>query len=323
MEKTKTDKDKKLNAKSSTLDNLETKSSYCRIPMSIFRDDRLTKKDISVLLTICSYLNNKKGEGYNTCYPSRASIAKRSGYNRAGEIDASINNLLAYGYIIKTPRVRGVKAQTSNLYTVIFSFEVPNPDTPKMVSKYEKRKLKTTAKKPTTERTIPRDIAPVVPEPVAETPKPVKKIVRKKKAPIDEQELSKQREQAIELINSWNYTLRKNEYTHHEEVSEKNISYAMKALEQYDLPRLKELAEHIWGGAWSRPKGIRAININIFNSDALMNSIIQSYESQLKEIEDRRKKSPQYSREWNPPVSGEKTAGRAYIVGQERTVKLL
>ena len=96
MEKTKIDKDKKLNAKSSTLDNLETKSSYCRIPMSIFKDDRLTKKDISVLLTICSYLNNKKGKGYNTCYPSRASIAKRSGYNRADEIDDSINNLLEY-----------------------------------------------------------------------------------------------------------------------------------------------------------------------------------------------------------------------------------
>ena len=314
MEKTKIDKDKKLNAKSSTLDNLETKSSYCRIPMSIFKDDRLTKKDISVLLTICSYLNNKKGEGYNTCYPSRASIAKRSGYNRADEIDDSINNLLGYGYIIKTPRVRGVKAQTSNLYTVIFSFEVPNPDTPKMVSKYEKRKLKTTAKKSTTERTITRDIAPVVPEPVApaETPKPVKKIVRKNKAPIDKQELSKKREQAIELINSWNYSLRENEYTHHEEVNERNISYAMKALEQYDLPRLKELAEHIWGGEWTRPKGIRAININIFNSDALMNSIIQSYETQIKETADRKKPDPKALREWRDP--DEKSKSKAYIV---------
>ena len=137
-----------------------------------------------------------------------------------------------------------------------------------------------------------------MPEPVApaETPKPVKKVVRKKKAPIDEQELSKRREQAIELINAWNYSLHQNEYTHHEEVNERNISYAMKALEQYDLPYLKELAEHIWGGAWTKPKG-KAININIFNTGYMNNDIIQSYETQLKDTADR-KKSPLSTREY-------------------------
>lgn len=274
MEKTKTEDSKKLNPQTKHVE-----SSYTRFPNKALFDDNLSKKDKSVLLAICSFLNNKKGEGYNTCYPSRSSIAKISGYSRADQIDDSISKLEEYGYIVKVQRRRGEKANASNLYKVIFATPKTNPDakeTPKIKSlrkAIEQIELKES-----------EPIATPEPEPIQEE-KPKRKILRKKKTPVNEQELSKRREQAIELINSWNYTLRQNEYTSHEEESEKNISYAMQALEQYDLPLLKELTEHIWGGDWSKPKG-KSININIFNT-GYMPSIIQSYEAQRKEIEQK------------------------------------
>jgi len=307
MGETKKENEKKLNAQSKHVE-----SSYTRFPNRALSDNRLTKPDILVLLAICSFLNNKKGEGYNTCYPSRTAIAKRAGYYRAQKIDDNIKHLEDYGYIVKVQRRRGEKANASNLYKVVFAPVKTNPDAKESPKKHSIRKALEQIEVKEAESTPIAETTPVVPEPVApaETPKPVKKVVRKKKAPIDEQELSKRREQAIELINSWNYTLRQNEYTHHEEENEKNISYAIKALEQYDLPRLKELAEHIWGGEWTKPKG-KTININIFNT-GYMDSIIQSYESQLKETADRNKHDPKALREWRDP--DEKSKSKAYIV---------
>lgn len=288
MEKTKTETEKKLNAKNEVSKHVE--SSYTRFPNRALSDDRLSKKDKLVLLAICSYLNNKKGEGYNTCYPSRSSIAKISGYSRADQIDDSICKLEEYSYIVKVQRRRGVKANASNLYKVIFATPKTKPESKESPKRKSLRKAIEQIELKESE-----SIATPEPEPVQEE-KPKRKILRKKKTPVDEQELSKRREQAIELIHSWNHSLRTNEYTHHEEESEKNISYAMKALEQYDLPFLKELAEHIWGGDWTKPKG-KTVNINIFNT-GYMQSIIQSFESLKKEIAERERNNAKPVREW-------------------------
>ena len=295
MEKTKTDNEKKLNAKNEVSKHVE--NSYTRFPNRALSDNRLTQKDKLVLLAICSYLNNKKGEGYNTCYPSRSSIAKIAGFVQAKTIDESICNLEKYGYIIKEKRRRGAKAHYSNLYKVVFAPVKTNPDakeSPKIKSlrkAIEQIELKESETAP---------IATPEPEPIQEE-KPKRKILRKKKTPVDEQELSKRREQAIELIHSWNHSLRTNECTHHEEVNERNISYAMKALEQYDLPLLKELAEHIWGGAWNPKDKPRVININIFNT-GWMNDIVQSFESLKKEIAEHKDLKRSIIREWTGGV---------------------
>jgi len=290
MEKTKTDNEKKLNAKNEVSKHVE--SSYTRFPNRALSDDRLTQKDKLVLLAICSYLNNKKGEGYNTCYPSRSSIAKIAGFVQAKTVDESICNLEKYGYIIKEKRRRGAKAHYSNLYKVVFAPVKTNPEAK------ETPKIKSLRK--AIEQIELKESEPIAtPEPIQEE-KPKRKILRKKKTPVDEQELSKRREQAIELIHSWNHSLRTNEYTHHEEESERNISYAMKALEQYDLPLLKELAEHILGGDWSKPRG-KTVNINIFNT-GYMQSIIQSFEAQKKEIAEHKDLKRSTIREWTGGV---------------------
>ena len=297
VEKTKTDNEKKLNAKNEVSKHVE--SSYTRFPNRALSDDRLSKKDILVLLAICSYLNNKKGEGYNTCYPSRASIAKVSGYYRAQKIDDSICKLEEYGYIVKVQRKRGEKANASNLYKVVFAPVKTNPDAKETPKKHSIRKALEQIEIKEAE-TAP--IATPEPEPIQEE-KPKRKIFRKKETLIDTQELSKRREQAKELIHSWNRSLRLNEYTQHEEVNERNISYAMKALEHYDLPLLKELAEHIWGGDWSKPKG-KTVDINIFNT-GYMPSIIQSFEAQKKEIAERERNNPQRLREYQPTLGAD------------------
>lgn len=300
MEKTKTEDSKKLNPQTKHVE-----SSYTRFPNKALFDDNLSKKDKSVLLAICSFLNNKKGQGYNTCYPSRSSIAKISGYSRADQIDDSISKLEEYGYIVKVQRRRGEKANASNLYKVVFAPVKTNPEAKESPKRSSIRKALEQIEVKEAETT------PVVPEHV-KAPKPLKKIVKK---PKTERIATREPEPAEapapnfegnvkELLKFWGDSM-ENEGYYKTSPTEKDYEAVRKALQKAGLANpvenLKELIKFIWS-SWEVPSSIEggksSININILNT-GYYEAIINSYQDS--KIQHNKKATKQGN--WATPVT--------------------
>ena len=308
MEETKTDKEKKLNPQTKHVE-----SSYTRFPNKALSDDRLTKKDMLVLLAICSFLNNKKGQGYNTCYPSRSSIAKISGYSRADQIDDSISKLEECGYIVKVQRKRGEKANASNLYKVVFTPVKTNPEAKESPKKQSIRKALEQI-----------EIKEAESAPIAEeTPKPKKKIARKPKtemvAPdVPETPVPSVEDDVKEIINFWGESMERNAYKRRIP-TERDYEAVRKALQKEELAEpvknLKELIAFIWS-SWRVPSsiegGIIGVDINILNTK-YYDTIVNSYQ----DSKIQRSKKASQTGNWSTPVTpfGAKEAPRtrAYI----------
>jgi len=71
---------------------------YAQIPLSLFRDSRLSKNDLRVLAVLI-FRSNKLGE----CYPSLADISRQSGLPKS-RISEHTNRLKSFGLIDKKPR---------------------------------------------------------------------------------------------------------------------------------------------------------------------------------------------------------------------------
>ena len=71
---------------------------YAQMPLSLFRDSRLSKNDLRVLAVLI-FRSNKLGE----CYPSLADISRQSGLPKS-RISEHTNRLKSFGLIDKKPR---------------------------------------------------------------------------------------------------------------------------------------------------------------------------------------------------------------------------
>ena len=71
---------------------------YAQMPLSLFRDSRLSKNDLRVLAVLI-FRSNKLGE----CYPSLANISRQSGLPKS-RISEHTNRLKSFGLIDKKPR---------------------------------------------------------------------------------------------------------------------------------------------------------------------------------------------------------------------------
>ena len=71
---------------------------YAQMPMSLFRDSRLSKNDLRVLAVLI-FRSNKMGE----CYPSLTDISRQSGLPKS-RISEHTNRLKSFGLIDKKPR---------------------------------------------------------------------------------------------------------------------------------------------------------------------------------------------------------------------------
>ena len=72
--------------------------NYAQMPLSLFRDSRLSKNDLRVLAVLI-FRSNKLGE----CYPSLADISRQSGLPKS-RISEHTNRLKSFGLIDKKPR---------------------------------------------------------------------------------------------------------------------------------------------------------------------------------------------------------------------------
>jgi hypothetical protein len=71
---------------------------YAKMPLSLFRDSRLSKNDLRVLAVLI-FRSNKKGK----CWPSLAEISRQSGLPKS-RISEHTNRLKSFGLINKKPR---------------------------------------------------------------------------------------------------------------------------------------------------------------------------------------------------------------------------
>jgi hypothetical protein len=85
-------------------------------PTYALSDRRLNASDFRVLGALCSFYNRKTHD----CWPSRASLQRRSGLGRTA-VDDALDRLREYGYIEVWPRWNPSGAQSSNDYAICWN----------------------------------------------------------------------------------------------------------------------------------------------------------------------------------------------------------
>ena len=96
----------------------ENTSSFDQVPTAVWLHDACSPGAVVMYLALRRYLTMSKGKAL----PSRTSLAIDLGVKSLRSVDARINELVAAGWLLVTPRIRtDGKGQSSNLYHLLWN----------------------------------------------------------------------------------------------------------------------------------------------------------------------------------------------------------